>query len=106
MVAPLLWRRSHPVAAALAVLAAVAVQSAVLELDSFPVSDIGALMCAAYAIGAYAERRVAIAGLALLALGDVAHAAAFHPDGVAPRPCSAAPRCRGPSGGSCAVSAC
>ena len=82
MVAPLLWRRSHPVPAALAVLAAVAVQSAVLELDSFPVSDIGALTCGAYAIGAYAERRVAIAGLALFALGDVAHAAAFYPDGV------------------------
>jgi signal transduction histidine kinase len=83
IVAPLLWRRHRPVPVALAVLAAVAIQSAVLRFDSFPVSDIAALMCAAYAIGAYAERRHAVVGLALLGLGEAVHAAVFHPDAVA-----------------------
>jgi signal transduction histidine kinase len=83
IVAPLLWRRHHPVPVALAVLGAVAIQSAVLDLDSFPASDIAALMCAAYAIGAYAERRHAVAGLALFAVGEAVHAAVFNPGAVA-----------------------
>jgi signal transduction histidine kinase len=80
---PLLWRRERPVPVALAVLAAVGIQSAVLRLDSFPVSDVAALMCGAYAVGAYAHRRLAVAGLALLALGEALHAALFHPEAVA-----------------------
>jgi signal transduction histidine kinase len=75
---PLLWRRRHPIPAALAVLAVVGLQSAVLQLDSFPVSDVAALVCSTYAIGAFAPRRHAIAGLALFALADAAHAAAFY----------------------------
>jgi signal transduction histidine kinase len=83
IVTPLLWRRAHPVPVALGMLAAVTVQSVVLRLDAFPVSDIAALICAAYSIGAYAERRTAVIGLVLFALGDTAHSVAFHPDAVA-----------------------
>ena len=83
IVAPLLWRRRRPVPAALAVMAAVAIQSTVLRLDSFPVADIAALMCATYSIGAYAPRRTAVAGLVLLAAGEAVHAAIFHPSSVA-----------------------
>ena len=71
------------------VLAAVAVQSALLDLDAFPVFDIAAVVCATYAIGAYAERRAAIAGLGVRRRGRGGHAAIFYPDGVVPR-CSAA----------------
>jgi signal transduction histidine kinase len=83
IVTPLLWRRAHPIPVALGMLAAVTVQSVVLRLDAFPVSDIAALICAAYSIGAYAERRTAVIGLVLFALGDTAHSVAFHPDAVA-----------------------
>ena len=79
---PLLWRRRRPVVAALAVLAAVALQSAILGLDAFPATAAIGLIAASYAIGAYAERREAIAGAALLAAGLAGHAAAFHPDAV------------------------
>ena len=84
IVAPLLWRRRAPVAVALAVLAAVALQSVVLRLDPFPVADSFALISASYAVGAHAGRRAAVAGLAALVAGLAAHAAVFHPDGVAP----------------------
>jgi signal transduction histidine kinase len=80
--APLLWRRRRPVTVAAAVLGAVALQSAVLELGSFPVFDIAAVVCAAYAIGAYAERRLAAGGLVLAGLAASAHAAVFYPEGV------------------------
>ena len=53
-------------------------------LDTFPAADGAALVCAAYAIGAYAGRRTALAGLGALALGEAAHAAAFHPQAVVP----------------------
>jgi signal transduction histidine kinase len=82
--APLLWRRHRPVVVFAAVLGAVAVQSAVLGLDSFPAFDIATLVCATYAIGAHADRRLALAGLALAAVGAVAHAAAFYPTGIVP----------------------
>ena len=81
--APLLWRRSRPVEVALAVLAAIAVQSTLLGLDRFPIFDMAAITCAAYAIGAHAERDRAFVGLALLALGSAAHSAVFHPDAIA-----------------------
>jgi len=84
IVAPLLWRRRAPVAVALAVLAAVALQSGVLRLDPFPVADSFALISASYAVGAHAGGRAAVAGLAALVAGLAAHAAVFHPDGVAP----------------------
>ena len=84
IVTPLLWRRSRPVTVALAVLAAVAIQSAALGLDPFPISDIAALIAAAYAVGAHAERRLVVPGLVVLALGVAVHAAVFHPEGVAP----------------------
>jgi signal transduction histidine kinase len=83
IVAPLLWRRRHPVPVAVAVLAAVALQSAVLRPDAFPAGDALALICAAYAAGAYAGRRAAVAGLVVLALGEALHALAFHPEAVA-----------------------
>jgi signal transduction histidine kinase len=82
IVAPLLWRRDRPVPVALAVLVAVGIQSTVLRLDSFPVANIATLICASYAIGAFTERRTAVAGLALFALGDALHAAVFYPDGI------------------------
>ncbi|MGI9098531.1 MAG: DUF7134 domain-containing protein [Solirubrobacteraceae bacterium] len=82
IVAPLLWRRQRPVTVALAVLGAISIQSTLLGLDSFPVFDIAAVTCAAYTIAAYAERRTAVTGLVLAALGAAAHAAAFYPDGV------------------------
>jgi signal transduction histidine kinase len=40
-------------------------------------------MCASYAVGAHAERRRAVAGLVLVALGTTVHAAVFHPDAMA-----------------------
>jgi signal transduction histidine kinase len=83
IVVPLLWRRRWPVAAAVATLAAVTLQSAVLGLDAFPAVDIVALMCVSYAVGAHAERRVAVAGVVLVALGVTVHAAIFHPDAIA-----------------------
>jgi signal transduction histidine kinase len=83
IVAPLLVRRRRPVAVAAAVLGAVTVQSTLLGLDSFPVVDIVTLMCASYAVGAHAERRRAVAGLVLVALGTTVHAAVFHPDAMA-----------------------
>jgi signal transduction histidine kinase len=82
IVAPLLWRRDRPVPVALAVLVAVGIQSTVLRLDSFPVANIATLICASYAIGAFTERRTAVAGLALFGLGDALHAAVFYPDGI------------------------
>ena len=81
---PLLWRRRQPVLVFATVLGAVAIQSTVLGLDAFPAFDIASLVCATYAIGAHADRRLAIAGLALAAAGAVAHAAAFYPGGIVP----------------------
>jgi signal transduction histidine kinase len=80
--APLLWRRRRPVAAALAILAAVALQSALLRPEYFPAADGAALVCAAYAIGAYANPRHAAVGIGALAVGEAAHALAFHPQAV------------------------
>jgi signal transduction histidine kinase len=80
---PLLWRRRLPLAAALAVLAAIALQSALTDLGSFPVADMAAMVTALYALGAYGGRREGVAGVVVLAAGAVAHAAAFYPDGVA-----------------------
>jgi signal transduction histidine kinase len=84
IVLPLRWRRHRPVAVAGAVLAAAALQSAVVDLGAFPVCDIVAVMCASYAIGVYAGRRAAIAGLVLFMLGDAVHAAVFYPQGILP----------------------
>jgi signal transduction histidine kinase len=84
IVVPLRWRRDHPALVAGAVLGAVAVQSAAVSPDSIPLCDIVALICASYAVGAYAGRRTAIAGLVLFTLGVGVHAAAFYPEGVLP----------------------
>jgi signal transduction histidine kinase len=81
---PLLWRRHRPGLVAGAVLGAVAVQSAALGLDAFPVCNIAALICASYAVGAYAGQQRAIAGLGLFTLGAALHAAIFYPEGVLP----------------------
>ncbi len=82
---PLLWRRRQPVLVFATVLGAVAIQSTVLGLDTFPAFDIASLVCATYAIGAHAaDRRLAIAGVALAATGAVAHAAVFYPRGIVP----------------------
>ena len=80
--AALLPRRRHPLAAGAALLAALAVQSTLLDLDEFPVLDIAAVVLATYAIGAYTGRRFAIAGLAGAVAGAAVHAAIFYPDGI------------------------
>jgi len=79
---PLLWRRRRPLVAGAAVLAGIALQSTLLDLDAFPISDIAAVVCAMYAIGAYSTRRTSIAGLGVAVAGVTAHAAIFYPDGV------------------------
>jgi len=80
---PLLWRRRRPLLVGAAVLVAVALQSLLVDLDGFPVSDIAAVVCATYAIGAYAgSRRTAVAGLVGAIALAAAHAAVFYPDGV------------------------
>ena len=84
IITPLLWRRHRPVVVFAAVLGAVALQSAVLGLGAFPAFDIASLVCATYAIGAHADRRGALAGVALAACGAVAHAAVFYPRGIVP----------------------
>ena len=80
--APLLVRVRLPLVAGAGVLAAVAFQSLTLEPDSFPVTSIIAVVCAAYAIGAYSE--AAVAGLIAFAALDLLHAVLAHPDAVAP----------------------
>ena len=80
--APLLWRRRYPLPTFAGVLGAVALQSAWLDLASFPVADIAAVVCATYAIAAYSGRRAAVAGLVLALAGIGAHSAIFYPDGV------------------------
>ena len=80
--AALHWRRRHPVAVVAAVLAAIAVQSVIVDPERFPVSGIAAVVCAAYGAGASAPRHVALAGLALALLGSALHAAVFHPGAV------------------------
>jgi signal transduction histidine kinase len=84
IVTPLRWRRHRPVLVAGAVLAAATLQSTAVDLDTFPAGDIVALICASYAVGAYAGRRAAIAGLVLFTLGAGVHAAVFYPEGVLP----------------------
>jgi signal transduction histidine kinase len=81
--ASLLWRRRRPRPAFAGVLGGVALQSALLDLGTFPVSDIAAMVCATYAVAAYAERGPAVTGLALALAGAGAHAAIFYPDGLA-----------------------
>jgi signal transduction histidine kinase len=81
--APLLWRRRYPRLAFAGVLSAVALQSALLDLARFPVSDMAAVVCATYAIAAYAERGAAVVGLVLALAGTGAHSAIFYPDGIA-----------------------
>ena len=82
--APLLWRRRRPLAVAAALLVAIGLQSTLLDLDSFPLGDILAMVVATYSLGAHAERRRALVGLGLIAVGAAAHAAVFYPDGVLP----------------------
>jgi signal transduction histidine kinase len=80
----LLLRRRLPVLAGLAVLAAIALQSLLTAPGSFPLVDMAAVVCAAYAIGAHAGRTAAVAGLVALAAGAAVHAAIVYPDGVVP----------------------
>jgi signal transduction histidine kinase len=79
---PLLWRRQRPVAVVAAVLAAIAAQSLLLDLESFPLGDMLAVVIATYAVGAYAHRRAALAGLVLAATAAALHAVLFYPEGV------------------------
>jgi signal transduction histidine kinase len=83
VVAPLVARRRAPVLAGLGVLAGVVLQSALLDPGSIPASSIATLICANFAIGAYADRRFSVAGLALMAIGGGVHAAVVHPGSVA-----------------------
>ena len=82
LAAPLLVRRRHPLPAGAAVLVAVAAQSILLDLDGFSLCATLSIVCAAYAIGAHAERRASVGGLLAFALGAGVHAAVFHPDAV------------------------
>ena len=82
LAAPLLVRRHHPLPAGAAVLVAVAAQSILLDLDGFSLCATLSIVCAAYAIGAHAERRASVGGLLAFALGAGVHAAVFHPDAV------------------------
>ncbi|MDA0140809.1 sensor histidine kinase [Solirubrobacter sp. CPCC 204708] len=79
---PLLRRRRRPVAVAAGVLAAITTQSQLLDLDSFPLVNMLAMVVANYAIGAYATRGHAVGGLLLVAAGAAVHAAVFYPEGV------------------------
>ena len=79
---PLLARRTWPIAVPVAVVAGIALQSLLTDLDAFPLSDMAAVVCALYALGAYAERRAAIAGLAVAGAVVALHAAVFYPHGV------------------------
>ena len=79
---PLLGRRRAPVRAAAAVLAAIALQSALAVPGSFPLGDMLAVVAAAYAIGAHGGPRAAVAGLAAFAAGVAVHAAIVYPDGL------------------------
>jgi signal transduction histidine kinase len=79
--APLLLRVQHPLACAAGVLAAVALQSAALEPEAFPVTSIVAIISAAYALGAYTD---GFAGLIAFAAGTTLHAALVHPDSLGP----------------------
>jgi signal transduction histidine kinase len=79
---PLLARRRAPLAAAAGVLAAIALQSALVSPGSFPLGDMLAMVAASYAVGAHAERRRAVGGVLALAAGVAAHAAVVYPDGV------------------------
>ena len=54
------------------------------------------MMAALYSLGAYAGRREAVAGLALVAASAAAHAAIYYPDGVVPALLGGV-RSRGPS---------
>jgi signal transduction histidine kinase len=67
-----------------AVLAAIAVQSTIVEPDRFPVSGIAAMVCATFSLGAHAALRTAATGLAIAALGAGVHAAVFYPGGEPP----------------------
>ena len=103
--APLLWRRRRPLAVAAAVLVAIGLQSSLLDLDSFPLGDILAMVvrdlrdrrvrrAAPGAGGAGADRRGRRGPRRGLLSGRRA----------CPR-CWAAWPCRGPSGASCAATA-
>jgi len=82
--APLVGRTREPLAAAAGVLAAVAFQTLALDPTTFPVPSIVAVVCAAYAIGAHADDRMAVAGLVAFAAGTTLHAVFAHPDAVGP----------------------
>jgi signal transduction histidine kinase len=79
---PLLARRRWPVAVPIAVVAAIALQSLLTDLSAFPLSDMAAVVCATYAVGAYTARTAAIAGLAGAAAAVGLHAAVFYSHGV------------------------
>jgi signal transduction histidine kinase len=80
--APLRFRRRHPLPTAAAVFAAIAVQTITVDLGSFPLSDIAAVVVATYSIAAFSSRRAALAGLAGAAAFAAVHAAIAYPDGV------------------------
>lgn len=82
LAAPLLWRRRRPVAVAAGVLAGITIQSLLLDLDSFPLANMLAMVIATYTIGAYANRGEAVGGLLLGATGAATHAGVFYPEGV------------------------
>ena len=79
LAAPLLARERRPNEAAAGVLAAVALQSVLLDPESMPASSIVAIICASYSIGAYAP---SVAGLLAFAVATVVHASLVHSDAV------------------------
>ncbi|HET6550732.1 MAG TPA: histidine kinase, partial [Solirubrobacter sp.] len=81
--AALLLRTRRPLTAGLAVLGAIWVQSMVVDLDRFPLSDIAAVVFAAYAVGTTVARRP-VGAMVLLGVAAGVHAAVYYPDGVVP----------------------
>ena len=71
---PLFWRRTHALLAATLVLAGVTLQALATGNSAEGVELIVALGVAAYSVGAYSDRRRALAGLALLAVGYAIYA--------------------------------
>lgn len=71
---PLFWRRTHALLVVLLVMAGVSLQALATGNSAEGVELIAAIGVAAYSVGAYSERRHALAGLGLLAVGYTIYA--------------------------------
>ena len=71
---PLLWRRSRALLVATLVMAGVVTQAVVSGNSAEGIEVLVALGAASYSVAAYSERRRALAGLAVLAVGYAVYA--------------------------------